>query len=105
MISLVTKLPHLTMDEFNDYWSNQHAMLAKKLPGLKRYFQNHIIQQECESALSPKVEGVAELWFNSRKDMEKAFLSDVGRELMEDEKKFIATVDAYCVDEFIICDL
>lgn len=101
------RLPHLTRGEFLDYWLNTHGVIVKKhaaLLNVRRYVQVHTAQQHTlddpiNEALraargAPEAfDGVAELWWESKEEMESAFASPEGRaagkELWEDEKNFI----------------
>ena len=66
---------------------------------LRRYVQQHTLDDPLNEALrglrgAPEAfDGVAELWWESREEMERAFASPEGRaagkELQEDEKNFI----------------
>ena len=42
-IFIASKLPGLTLGEFFDHWQNHHGPLAARVPGLRRYVQNHAI--------------------------------------------------------------
>ena len=41
-ISLLTRRPELTHEEFVRHWVEIHAPLAHAVPGVRRYVQNHI---------------------------------------------------------------
>ena len=41
-ISLLTRRPELTHEQFMTHWVEIHAPLAHAVPGLRRYIQNHI---------------------------------------------------------------
>ncbi|MGE0825472.1 MAG: EthD domain-containing protein [Candidatus Binatia bacterium] len=43
------------------YWLEVHGPIVKKLPGLRRYVQSHLID-EAYSYAEPKWDGVAQLW-------------------------------------------
>lgn len=96
------RLPSLSQPAFLDYWYNNHAPLVarhKEVLRIRRYVQ----LVPADTALSEPMQrargapeaydGVAELWFESEADLQ-ASRSDpaaakAGRELLEDEKKFI----------------
>jgi uncharacterized protein (TIGR02118 family) len=95
------RLPHLTREEFQTYWREQHAPLVAKhaeVLGILRYVQNHTGHDALNAGMQasrggpPSYDGVAELWFESEEAMaantSKA-AANAGAELLEDEKKFI----------------
>ena len=96
------RLPHLSRQQFLAYWLDKHGPLVKNHASalnLRRYVQQHALDDPLNEALrgqrgAPEAfDGVAELWWESREEMERAFASPEGRaagkELQEDEKNFI----------------
>ncbi|KQQ08494.1 EthD family reductase [Rathayibacter sp. Leaf296] len=84
-VGLVTKRPELSYDEFVAYWRGTHADLAKQLPGLRRYVINPIDRRVYPD--SP-VDGIAELWFDTRGDAEAAWASEAGISTRVDGSSF-----------------
>jgi len=105
MIKLVfclRRLEHLSRDEFQKYWYEQHAPLVREHAaaiGVVRYVQVHTGHDAMNEALrasrgGPEAyDGVAELWFESEAAMATKMATDEGRAaalaLLEDEKRFI----------------
>lgn len=96
------KRADLTEEDFYDYWLNSHGPLVRsfeKALGTWKYTQLHRQHSEMGVALAavrgaPQAyDGIAEMWWRSRADLEAASTSEAGREagrvLLEDEKKFI----------------
>ena len=105
MIKLVfclARLPHLSRQEFLDYWLNTHGPMVREhaaAMNVRRYVQHHTLDDGLNEALravrgAPQAfDGVAELWWDSKEELERAFTTPEGRAagktLLEDEKKFI----------------
>lgn len=100
----VKRLPHLTREEFDIYWSDHHGPLVRshqKILRIRRYVQtsplgDHLAQEAIRasrSALEADFDGCAELWWDSLEDHAAARKTDEGaaalRELMDDERKFV----------------
>ena len=95
------RLPHLSREDFQTYWREQHAPLVAKHAktlGILRYVQNHTCHDGLNAAMQgsrggPEAyDGVAELWFESEAAMaanSSEAAAKAGAELLEDEKKFI----------------
>ena len=110
------RLPHLTREEFQQYWREQHAPLVAKHAttlGILRYVQCHTGHPALNAAMQasrggpPAYDGVAELWFESEEAMAAnsgEAAAAAGRELLEDEKKFIdlANSPLWFGDEFVV---
>jgi len=68
--------PDLTPEQFRAHLETIHAPLARKLPGLKRYRQNHVCPDSKRK--HPGWDAIVELYFNHRGDMEAAWSSPEG---------------------------
>ena len=77
---LLTKRDDMTHDEFVAWWLDEHAPQAARLPGLRRGVFN-VVEPGAEQ---PGVDGVSELWFDSRADFEAAYASEIGRAVAAD---------------------
>lgn len=101
LIFCLRRLPHLSREEFQRYWREQHAPLVKAHAaalGIRRYVQAHTIDPALSQAIAASrgapdpFDGVAELWFDwddvtSR--MTTPAATEAGRLLLEDERRFI----------------
>ena len=54
----------MDVEAFQSYWREIHAPIVQKLPGVRRYVQNHTILSGYKRG-EPAVDGVAELWFDN----------------------------------------
>lgn len=77
----IVRDPRWTQEEFLDWWSNQHAELAKLLPGIGRY-----VLHEVTGGFEKDVpyHGLAELEFESLEAARSAFASPEGKALLDD---------------------
>lgn len=73
----------MSVPEFRTYWLETHAQLAKRLPGVRRYY---ILPFDFQKDMgdgtwmeeSPAYDGVAMLWFDDREAALAAFASSAG---------------------------
>ena len=108
MIRLVFALrrqSHLTLEEFQDYWLNQHGPLVASFAAdlnILRYVQTHTIEspmneaaQKARGKMEPHYDGIAELWWSSEAELVEQMgaasgnAARAGAALLEDESKFI----------------
>lgn len=96
------RLPHLTREQFQDYWFNTHGPLVASVAEtlqIRRYVQMHSLPTEVSVGIRASREaveeydGVAELWFDSLEAMaengRRPEVQAAGALLLEDERKFI----------------
>ena len=68
--------PGLTRAEFRRHLEKVHAPLAKNLPGLKKYLQNHVCDDPKRKP--PGWDAIVELYFENWDAMEAAWASPQG---------------------------
>jgi uncharacterized protein (TIGR02118 family) len=74
-VILLTRRADMSHGEFVDWWLAEHAPLAAQLPRALRVLFN-VVDVSGEDA---GIDGISELWFDSRADFEAAYASDIGR--------------------------
>ena len=78
--------PGLTVEQFRQHLEEIHAPLAKRLPGLKRYRQNHVAEDPKRQ--HPGWDAIIELYFENRESMDAAWASPQGAASDTDLKLF-----------------
>lgn len=104
-ISLLTRRDEWSEEDFRRHWLEVHGPLAQKVPGMRRYVQNHIVDRSGHPLLPSsggRVDGVAELWFDDREAMEKALSSPEAKAMFEDGAKMLGAVTTYLVEEKVL---
>jgi hypothetical protein len=100
---LLRRKPNLSLAEFQQYWRDHHGPLVARHAttlNILRYVQVHTVEDPINEQLAgargrmePPYDGVAELWWTTRDALVASFASAAGeaagRELLEDEMKFI----------------
>ena len=72
MVKLVASFKRkagFSVEDFQSHWGTIHGSLAAKLPGLRRYVQNHVIAGAYKNGREPVYDGVAEVWFDNLEDL------------------------------------
>jgi len=65
--------PDLRLQQFRHHLETIHGTLAKALPGLRRYKQNHVVADGGRK--HPDWDAIVELYFDSWESMEAAWAS------------------------------
>ncbi|MSO57459.1 MAG: EthD family reductase [Thermoleophilia bacterium] len=84
-IILLTRKEGMTHEAFLSHWEHSHLPLARTLPRLRRLVFNTVLDPEAP------YDGVAELWFDSREDMEAAYASEIGKVVAADSLAHVST--------------
>lgn len=80
-ICFFRKRPDMTMDEFMDYYENQHSQLSKRqgrapsLPNAQRYVRRYLKPEKnpvTGEVRDPGYDCIMEIWWNSREDFENS---------------------------------
>ncbi|MCR4470434.1 EthD family reductase [Burkholderia sp. SCN-KJ] len=80
----------LTAEEFKQHWINVHGVLAKDMPGLHSYRQNHIVERlyETSEPLDHDIDGISQLAFDDIAAMERSEVSPEYAAAKEDIRNF-----------------
>jgi uncharacterized protein (TIGR02118 family) len=82
-IFIASKKPGLTLGRFFDHWQSDHGRLAAKVPGLRRYVQNHAVPS-VYADLGHTHDGWSEVWFDDLPSLRAAVASPEWEALRED---------------------
>ena len=106
-IGLLTRKSGWTHEQFMKHWVGTHAPLAHKVPGLRRYVQNHILGERTRAdieATAVEIDGIAELWFDDQAALETASRTPEMKALHADGALFIGRIRSYIVEEKVIVE-
>jgi uncharacterized protein (TIGR02118 family) len=73
LIGLLKRPDGMSLEEFHHWWLNEHALLVKRFPGLKKYAIN------LAASADQRYDGMAEVWFESKEDFDKIFSTAEGQ--------------------------
>jgi len=104
-ISILTRKPEISREEFIRHWTQVHAPLAHKVPGVRRYVLS-LINEEPRRADVPtqevEADGIAELWYDSIESWRAAYASPEGKALHADGATFIGRIKTFITEERVI---
>ena len=89
LIALAIRKPGMSVGDFQAYWRGHHGPLAAKVPGLRRYVQNHPFPELYGSRNAPLCDGVAEAWFDSLEDLQRSTQTPELGAVRADEPNFM----------------
>ena len=77
----------ISRERFHSILRNEHAAMAERLPGLRRYVQNHVADDP--NRKHPGWDAVVELYWDDRPSMEAAWLTPEGRAATDHLAEFV----------------
>jgi uncharacterized protein (TIGR02118 family) len=89
---LLTRRPDMSHEQFAHWWLEEHAPLARQLPGVREIRFNEVTEGE-------GIDGVAELWFDDRASFDAAYATTMGRSVAQDSLDHVASRIRLFVDE------
>ena len=87
----------LSVEEFQRYWRETHGPIAARIPGVRRYVQNHTLPELYDTEHPPAYDGAAELWFDDLDSLRAGIGSPENQAAREDEKNFTDHSDAVLI--------
>ena len=92
-MGLLTRRPDITPEQFRRHWLTVHGPLAARLPGLRAYHQNHVVDSRQLGITHARgawdLDGFSQLWFDDEVAMRRAVASDAYGPVAEDAGAFI----------------
>src|ERR1700722_14485314 len=78
-MGLIERLPSLSPEAFSAHWRGPHGTAASRMPNLRRYEQNHVVDDSQLGLAYPrgpwKLDGFSQLWFDDLAAMRTAISS------------------------------
>ena len=97
-----------SLERFREHWRGHHGDLARQLPGLRAYVQNHIVdhvQRGIAFQRGPMtLDGFSQLWFADTAALDAAFASPAGQAAMAHANTFIEEITTFLVEPFVVVD-
>ena len=104
------RLPHLTREQFQNYWENKHPLSAPsnavEVLGIRKYIQVFPLSEADNSSVkkvrngSYEFDGVAEIWIDDLETFTTKWKTGEGKEafesFLEDEKNFVDWERSIC---------
>lgn len=87
MFAFLRRLPGTEPAAFGAYWRDHHGPIAARVPGLRRYVQNHVVRGAGTDV--PVHDGVAQTWFDGIDAMRQSAQSEELARTRADEPNFM----------------
>ena len=94
-VILLSRRDDMTAEDFRHWWLDEHAPLAAQLPGVRRITFNLVDD-------ATEVDGVSELWFDSRDDFDSAYATDLGKAVAADSMAHVRSRTRLFVSEHAV---
>ncbi len=81
---LLTRRSDMSHVEFAQWWLEEHAPMARQLPGVREIRFNEVVEGD-------GIDGITELWFDDRDAFESAYASHIGKTVAQDSLDHVAS--------------
>lgn len=102
-MGLLRRRPDLSPEAFRRHWRDMHGPLAARMPNLRGYHQNHIVDRRQLGVDHARgvweIDGISELWFDSEADMKAAIASDAYQPVRADSESFLAETRVVSIEQ------
>src|SRR5580692_11475701 len=101
-LNFFKRKPGLSVDEFRNYWLNQHAAIIRAIPELRKYVASITLPSAYRSH-EPLYDGISEAWFDDETVIRATADSAPRRAATDDDAKFvdISKAGSIIVDEVL----
>jgi len=105
LVGFLKRRQGMTPETFQAHWRERHAELGRKVPGVRRYVQNHTLLSGYRDR-QPVWDGVVELWFDDLAAFRGAWASDEMAPIRADEPAFLdlPSCGGLLAEEHVIVD-
>jgi uncharacterized protein (TIGR02118 family) len=79
-IIVLSRRVDMSRTEFVEWWLGEHRPLAARLPGVRKAVFNVVDSAPADAG----IDGISELWFDSRADFDAAYATQVGKAVAAD---------------------
>jgi uncharacterized protein (TIGR02118 family) len=102
-MGLLRRRPDISRDQFRKHWRDVHGPLAKQMPKLRGYHQNHIVDDRQLGVDHARgtwdIDGISELWFDNAEEMEAAIASPAYQPVRDDSPAFLAETRVVTIEQ------
>jgi uncharacterized protein (TIGR02118 family) len=85
-VVVLYRRPDLPVERFREILRGEHARMAERIPGLRKYVQNHV--EPDPNRRHPGWDAVVELYWDDWTSMETAWATPEGREATQHLQEF-----------------
>lgn len=101
-LSILTRKPSLSHAEFRKVWLEEHAPMVRAVPEVKKYVLSFVLDQPSKALVAIhgiEVDAIAELWYETRADMERAAARPEMRAVLENGAKYLGAIKSLVTEE------
>jgi uncharacterized protein (TIGR02118 family) len=89
-VEFFRKKPDMPLDGFQQHWRDRHAILAAKIPGVRRYVASLVRPSAYGRDRAPTYDGAALMWLDSMEALKTAATSEEYKAMVSDREHFLA---------------
>lgn len=94
-IIVLARRDDMTEEQFRTWWLDDHAPLARQLPGVRK-----IVFNVCDDTTD--IDGISELWFDTEADFVAAYDTELGKRVAADSMAHVRSRTRMFVTEHTV---
>ncbi len=101
-LSILTRKPQLSFEEFRKVWTEEHAPLVRAVPEVKKYVLSFTIDTPAKahvSMLPIQVDAIAELWYVDRAALARAAARPEMAAVLDNGAKYLTAIKTVITEE------
>lgn len=101
-LSLLTRKPHLSKEEFRRVWEGEHAPMVRAVPEVRRYVLSFVIDEPVKANVAIQamdVDAVAELWYDDVAAMQRAAARPEMQAVLANGAQYLARIKPLITEE------
>src|SRR3974390_41673 len=105
-MGLLQRRSGMSVDAFRNHWRQVYGPIAARLPGLRRYHQNLVVDAGQRGIDYPRgpvsMDAISELWFDDEESIQRAIHSDVMQSVAADEANLIGDIQVITALQHVV---
>ena len=104
-LSILTRKPELTHDEFKEVWLGDHAPMVRAIPEVKKYVLSFVADVSTKAYVpihGVQIDAIAELWYEDKAALARAAARPEMTEILKNGAKYLGGIKTVITEEIEI---
>jgi len=101
-LSLLTRKPSMTVEQFRKVWLEEHAPMVHAVPGVRRYVLSFPLAEPTRPDVPTsdvKCDAIAELWYDDLASLKKVAASAEMKKVTDNGGRYLGSIKTFVMEE------